>query len=67
MTVGHKEINLVGGACAAGCRLSCVLETVAGECDGRRKCSVDAISSVFGNRCLPGATKFLAILHTCGE
>jgi len=50
----------------AGCRPSCVLRTVVRQCDGRRRCSIDASASAFNNRCLPGATKFLAILHTCG-
>jgi len=63
----HLHFFMSNKLCWSGCRLSCVLHTVADECDGRRRCSVDASTAMFGNRCLPGATKFLGILHTCGQ
>jgi len=48
------------------CESSFSTETVMQVCHGKRRCSLTASSSTFGNPCSPRSHLYLRIVYTCG-
>ena len=49
------------------CESSFSTETVMQVCHGKRRCSLTASSSTFGNPCSPHSHLYLRVVYTCGK
>lgn len=51
----------------AACMVTFATETVMQLCHGKRRCSVVANSTTFGDPCRPDSRTYLKVVYTCGE
>ena len=51
----------------AACEASFSTETVMQMCHGKRRCTLNASSSTFGNPCSPQSHLYLRVVYTCGN
>lgn len=51
----------------AACMVNFATETVMQLCHGKRRCSVVANSTTFGDPCKPDSRTYLKVVYTCGE
>ncbi|EFX61603.1 hypothetical protein DAPPUDRAFT_69143 [Daphnia pulex] len=49
------------------CEASFSTETVMQMCHGKRRCTLNASSSTFGNPCSPQSHLYLRVVYTCGN
>lgn len=56
----HAQFN-------AACLVSFATETVMQLCHGRRRCTISADTTTFGNPCRPDSRMYLKTVYTCGE
>lgn len=49
------------------CLVSFATETVMQLCHGRRRCTISADTTTFGNPCRPDSRMYLKTVYTCGE
>lgn len=51
----------------SACEASFSTETVMQMCHGKRRCTLNASSSTFGNPCSPQSHLYLRVVYTCGN
>ena len=49
------------------CEASFSTETVMQMCHGKRRCTLSASASTFGNPCSPQSHLYLRVVYTCGN